>query len=355
MKIGITSGDWQTPLTPGGDHRWGGSGWARIGQYLKYLPEDTVVGTLAWNNKDHFVVIDHLTKEECEVDTVVMQRLMHKGINEHIPQAQAYGQKFISDIDDWYWGVSPSNKAFSHNHPKNNPNENTNHYRGTIAKSDVVLCSTPYLQNQLRSLVKGEMVLLENTIDLSRFTQHVDSGEASPTVGWVGSTAHRSGDIETLRGVLDVMAKRGEVKLYHGGNHMSYPTFASLLNVPDELVTTAPLHPIETYATLMSMDIGIIPLRDFPFNRCKSDIKGMEYAASGIPFIAQNLDAYVQLNESLGVGRLAKKPADWIKHLKQLIADPALRREEGARNRDLISARDILFGAQRFVDVVTSL
>jgi len=251
--------------------------------------------------------------------------------------------------------VSPSNKAFSHNHPQTNPNENTNHYKGIIAKSDMVICSTPYLQNRLRELVKGELVLLENTIDLSRFTQHVDSGDTSPTVGWVGSTAHRSGDIETLRGVLDVMAKRGEVKLYHGGNHIGYPTFASLLNVPDELVSTAPLHPIETYATLMSMDIGIIPLRDFPFNRCKSDIKGMEYAASGIPFIAQNLDAYVHLNKSLGVGRLAKKPVDWIKHLKQLIANPELRKEEGARNRATIAARDISFGAQQFVDLITNL
>jgi glycosyltransferase involved in cell wall biosynthesis len=151
------------------------------------------------------------------------------------------------------------------------------------------------------------------------------------------------------------MAKRGDIKLYHGGNHMSYPTFASLLNVSDELVSTAPLHPIETYATLMSMDIGIIPLRDFPFNRCKSDIKGMEYAASGIPFIAQNLDAYVKLNEQLGVGRVAKKPADWIKHLKQLIADPELRKEEGMRNREAIASRDISFGAKRFVDAINSL
>jgi glycosyltransferase involved in cell wall biosynthesis len=211
------------------------------------------------------------------------------------------------------------------------------------------------LQDRLRDLVKGEMILLENTIDLSRFTQHIDSGDTAPTVGWVGSTAHRSGDIETLRGVLDVMAKRGDIKLYHGGNHMSYPTFASLLNVSDELVSTAPLHPIETYATLMSMDIGIIPLRDFPFNRCKSDIKGMEYAASGIPFIAQNLDAYVKLNEQLGVGRVAKKPADWIKHLKQLIADPELRKEEGMRNREAIASRDISFGAKRFVDAINSL
>lgn len=355
MKLGITSGDWQAPLNPGENHRWGGSGWARVGQYLKYLPEDTVIGTLAWNNRDHFVVIDYLTKEEHEVDTILMQRLMHKGINEHIPQAQAYGQKFISDIDDWYWGVAPSNKAFSHNHPQANPNENTNHYRGTIAKSDMVLCSTPYLQDRLRDLVKGELVLLENTIDLSRFTQHIDSGDTAPIVGWVGSTAHRSGDIETLRGVLDVMAKRGEVKLYHGGNHIGYPSFASLLNVPDDLVLKAPLHPIETYATLMSMDIGIIPLRDFPFNRCKSDIKGMEYAASGIPFIAQSLDSYVKLNKELGVGRLAKKPIDWVKHLKQLITNPALRVEEGIRNREAIASRDISFGAKRFVDAINSL
>jgi len=81
----------------------------------------------------------------------------------------------------------------------------------------------------------------------------------------------------------------------------------------------------------------------------------MEYAASGIPFIAQNLDAYVKLHEQLGVGRVAKKPADWIKHLKQLIAAPELRKEEGMRNREAIASRDISFGAKRFVDAINSL
>ena len=110
----------------------------------------------------------------------------------------------------------------------------------------------------------------------------------------------------------------------------------------------------EYYPDLLTMDVGIVPLSKTPFNMAKSDIKGLEYAASGIPFIAQDLDSYVNLCKTLGVGVIAKNPMDWIKSIKKL-CDPKVREELGAPMREQIASRDINIGLERLVSLISSL
>ena len=353
MLLGIASGDWLSPhKAHDGNEHWGGSGWARIGQYVPSLPMAAAIGVLVWN-KNHFSIADQWGNHY-DPDVILMQRLMHKGIAENIVDAQKYGQKIINDVDDWYWGLSTQNYAFHVNHPKRNLTENIDFYKHSLNKSDLLITSTPYLADRLRSITKAPIEVLQNTIDLSRFTtkQHTDS--TSPVVGWVGSTIHRSGDLETMKGILGPMVKDNRIRLYHGGAMPGAPTFAQKIGVSDDDVTVAPLCPSEKYPELLTMDIGIVPLSVIPFNRAKSDIKGLEYAASGIPFVAQNLDAYIELQQSLGVGRVAKNPSKWIRHINEL-RDPNVRAEEGARVKKEIESRDIKYGVQRLVDILTNL
>ena len=354
LRVGIASGDWVSPTrSHDKTQHWGGSGWARIGQYVDKLPFEVHVGTLTWN-RTHLAIFDPYGEPQ-DVDVILMQRLMHKGIAKHIKQSQAAGIKIINDIDDWYWGVSPSNMAFRHNHPTHNANENTNHYKATLSASDLVLCSTPYLRERISEFVNCPIEITPNTIDTSKYSQHVDSGSTTPIVGWVGSTGHRSNDIETLKGIIDPMVRNELIHLYHGGHIDNYPSFASLLGLSPYDVMTAPIATTEMYPSLMIMDIGIIPLNTIPFNRCKSDIKGLEYAASGIPFIAQNLDAYCDLNASLGIGRIAKRPVNWLRHLEELRTNPKLRAEEGLFNREKVVARDIKYGVQKLAEIISAL
>lgn len=133
------------------------------------------------------------------------------------------------------------------------------------------------------------------------------------------------------------------------------PTFASRVGVPEPQVSTMPLVPYDKYPDLMVMDIGLVPLNNMPFNRCKSDIKGLEYAAAGVPFIASNLDAYIELQHDLGVGRIAKKPLNWAKHIKEL-SDYRVRKEEAEANREIISKeRDISAGVKLLTDIISNI
>lgn len=353
LRLGIVSGDWLHPIKTGEPVAlWGGSGWARLGQYVDHLPFEVHVGTLTWYY-DRFVVVT-VDDEMHEVDVIYMQRLMHEGLTQHVPMAIANGQKIINDLDDWYWGLDTSNMAFLHNHPKVNKVENTNNYKAILSKSTILTVSTPYLADRASSFVRCPIQVIENTVDINRFAQTNYTDTDTPVVGWVGSTAHRSKDIETLKGVLDPMVKNGSITLYHGGHHSSAPTFASKLGLAEDMVTTEDMRPAELYPELMKMDIGIVPLNKTPFNMAKSDIKGLEYAASGIPFIAQDLDAYVNLHKKLNVGLVATKPKDWVKHIKYL-SDPDNRRNVGMELRSRIQSRDISHGIQRLTDLISNI
>jgi glycosyltransferase involved in cell wall biosynthesis len=73
-------------------------------------------------------------------------------------------------------------------------------------------------------------------------------------------------------------------------------------------------------------DIGIAPLVNSPFNRCKSAIKTMDYAALGLPVLASDVPAFRDsLADGPGGMLLANTPAAWQAALAALIDDPRRR------------------------------
>jgi hypothetical protein len=355
MKIGFVSGDWVHPeRSLSGSEEWGGSGWVRFAQYMDHLPDfQFVSGTLVWN-RDHFAVRTVADVYEY-VDVVFMHRLMHVGLAENVKRGRQAGQVIINDIDDWYWGLDQSNHAFRATDPKHNKNENRYEYKQVLHNSDLIIASTPYLASRLKEWrLRGALTVVKNTVDIARFTPK-EHQPGVPTVGWAGSTAHRSGDLETLRGILGPMWQRGEIELQHSG-HMDMPgydAFADAVRVPDDCVKKLPMTPHQDYPGILTMDIGIVPLRVTPFNQAKSDIKGLEYAAAGVPFVAQRIDSYTELHESTGVGRIAKNPKEWVKHLTAL-QDHDLRADEALKNREAIQCRDISLGAEVMREILSS-
>ena len=65
-----------------------------------------------------------------------------------------------------------------------------------------------------------------------------------------------------------------------------------------------------------------------------SFLKGLEYAAAGIPFIASPTEEYRLLAEA-GVGRLAETPDEWRDHATALL-DRDVRVEEADRQRRIV-------------------
>lgn len=346
MKVGVASGDWIHPdRVDDGLEKWGGSGWARIGQYLPHLTGfQFVTGTLIFDPKHGAFQIRSADEAVHDIDIVWMQRLMHAGADLNMKISRSAGQVIINDIDDWYWGLSASNNAFLNTHPKYSPKININHYRSILAQSDLVTASTEYLAGRVKSWVtRCPIEVIPNYVDTSRYTKYEHTDTDVPLVGWAGSTAHRSNDLETVAGVIKPMVDTGIIRMHHTGAHPSMKSVASLIGVASDKVSTLPLTDHLIYPSYIKFDVGIVPLNNIPFNRAKSDIKGLEYSAAGIPFVAQNLDAYINLQRSLGIGRVAKRPTDWIRHLNAL-RSPSARRDEGEAGFEAVKSRDITHG-----------
>lgn len=372
MKIGFASADWSSSIFDSkGRPSWGGSGWARLGQYADLLTEhEVVVGKLVGNGKVFGVResnpdVDLITEDvwtgdtHLDCDIVVMQRWMLADVAHSLQTVRASGQIIINDVDDWYWGLDSRNlvSAALNRHPEDSweyYTENVEHYKNIVCNSSLITVSTEFLAERIQKWTKTPVVLVPNSIDLGRFSGPRTHINDTPVIGWVGSTINRSGDLETISSPLKRLEREG-FKFHHSGHmelseqdvidgYMPPPTFAEMTGLNPNNVTTMPQVPPEMYADIFQFDIGVAPLNHVPFNEAKSYIKALEYAASGIPFVAEEMGEYSRLRKTYGIGRTAKNADQWFKHIMKL-ADPTVRQQESDVNFSRLAPHSIQMGA----------
>lgn len=320
------------PLQPGG------CAWYRL-----YLPMTEVqrygftigMGIPDWSLAHGFGLRHTEEQTIAGWDAVVLKLLMSRESPHHVEAARSIGQTVIVDVDDFYAGLTPDNQAHEVTDPSVNPQRNREHYERVIEAADVVITSTPFLHDWY-SARHPDVRMIRNGIDIGRWTRVKDRAGERPTIGWVGGIPWRSGDLETCRDWLPDFVGRHGLRLHHSGHLERGEPFWDKVGVDQDLVSTAPMRPILDYPGLFQgFEVGIVPLTDIPFNHAKSTIKGLEYAAAGIPFVAAASPEYVRLAEA-GVGRVARTPDEWVVHLTELL-DPKVRRREAARQRALVS------------------
>lgn len=266
-------------------------------------------------------------------DVIVFKLIMLGTVADAMEEAKQRGQKIVVDLDDWFEGLHPTNAAYKMTDPKVNPQSNRDYYMRIIANADALITSTPFLQDYYTN-VKGHkhVYLVRNGIDLDRWTPKKDHSRYLPKVGWVGATPWRSQDLETMSPWFGKWMREKRLDFHHSGSIKGAPTAAEQLGLlPGTKFTHQGMEKISKYPELFRrMDIGIVPLSNIEFNHAKSVIKGLEYAAAGIPFVASYSPEYALL-EGQGIGRVANNVDEWIGHLDALI-DPRTRKEDAERN-----------------------
>jgi glycosyltransferase involved in cell wall biosynthesis len=109
---------------------------------------------------------------------------------------------------------------------------------------------------------------------------------------------------------------------------------ARVLGIPASHAVWRQWTSIEDYPeAVASLDVGIAPLMDSAFNRAKSFLKGLEYAALSVPFVHSPLPEYIWL----GAGVPAHNPRVWERELKRLLTDEAWRIELAEQGRERAS------------------
>lgn len=102
------------------------------------------------------------------------------------------------------------------------------------------------------------------------------------------------------------------------------------------------------------IDIGIAPLLDTPLNRCKSDLKWLEYSALRIPAVYSAVTPYARSVRDGVTGLVVpNEPEAWFAALDRLVLDADLRAHIAeAAHKEVRATRTLDTGAPLFLDTL---
>lgn len=199
--------------------------------------------------------------------------------------------------------------------------ENLRLYRRLAQRADAVQYSVPELERVYGWLNPRGRVFLNQLVappplPAPRVHQEL-------RVGWGGSAGHYA-DIAEVAPALIAFAKRQpRVRLCLMGSDRIWSLFDEL---PAERKERTPVGSLEQYYAFVStLDVGIAPLRDRGFNRARSDVKFLEYAAHGAVAVVERLVPYLATVKDRQTGLFFDSTASLIEALELLLKDEALR------------------------------
>lgn len=265
-----------------------------------------------------------------EADLIIVQRPLDNSLTSLIKAAKRQGIATIVEIDDDFSTVHKKNAAS----PFMEGNEAASHKwvnKATDA-ADHVTVSTPQLLKYARH---GRSSILRNCVPESIFDISTDRKETQPRLGWTGSVQTHPDDLQVTKGAVAEVLKHNGLDFNVIGDGEFVATNLRL-DKETKLFATG-WTPLEHYygALINYVDIGIVPLELSSFNEAKSALKGLEYAALGIPFVASPTREYLRM-EAYGIGKTAKTPGEWRKHLQRLLDRSSETERLAAEARDRI-------------------
>lgn len=140
-------------------------------------------------------------------------------------------------------------------------------------------------------------------------------------VGWGGSQGHLE-DIAAIAAPLtDWIMSRNDVNLYLMCSDSIWSLFEKLPQARKKRFKTGSLN--DYYAFLKQIDIGLAPLNNSGFNRSRSDVKFLEYAAFGVVPVVQNAKPYAQTVQHDQTGYLFDDTAEMLDGLDMLVKNVA--------------------------------
>ena len=283
-------------------------------------------GPPAFDAMHGFGVRENNTHARFGHKVVVLKLLMERWIPKQIELAKRVGQKIVVDIDDFYPGLDPANQAYAATDPQRFKARNRDIYQRVIEMADMLVVTTPFLYDYYKN-VNSNIVMVRNGVSPVQFVRKQVTTKR-PVIGWVGAVPWRSNDLEPLADWLPDFLVRNNLHFHHAGVAPGAQSLHEIVGIPEERFSSQGMVPMDRYGELFpQIDIGIVPLADIPFNHAKSTIKGLEYTASGVPFVAAGLPEYQRLAD-MGVGRTANSPVEWQQQLGELLNSRVRAREE---------------------------
>lgn len=260
-----------------------------------------------------------------EHDIVVISRPARRWWADVIPYLRDYGIRVVVDMDDLFDRIHPKNAAHQAYDPNRDMTVNHEWADEACKRADLVTCTTPALQKRYGH---GHSVVLPNLVP-ERYLW-MDSFPRPATMGWTGSVHTHPEDLQATKGAVPVVleANGWDFGVVGDGDGVK-----DALGLRQEPAITGRV-PFAMYVDLMAkFSVGIVPLADTEFNRAKSCLKMIEFAALGVPVAATATpDNERMFNQ--GVGRIVNHPSHWRKTLNRLVTNRDFREELAGHSRE---------------------
>ena len=203
-------------------------------------------------------------------------------------------------------------------------------FRASFRSADLVSCTTEVLAERLRT-INPNVAVLPNLIDFNQYpsinTKLVKEGIR---IGWQGGASHFEDLFMIYEAVGEILKKYPQVTFVYSGDMKLY---GKLRNFPIHRVEAHDWVNYEVYPyklKLLNLDIGLCPVTENEFNKCKSAIKYFEYSMVGAASIASDWEPYSPVINQ-GLDGLLVKPDQWFNAMEELILNKE-KRERLAKN-----------------------
>lgn len=202
-----------------------------------------------------------------------------------------------------------------------------------IRRADAVLVTTEALRNRYADL-NPHIAVVPHALDerlLVERTPPASDPSRPLVIGYMGTRTHDD-DLQMVLPALEAIQHRHRVEFQIIGVIGHLKTRRALRKLRVRELSPKP-HASPEYPSFLSWfsrcvrwDIAIAPLRDHAFNRCKSDIKFLDYSAIGAAGIYSRSMPYETTVRHMETGWLADYDTEaWVEALSRLIENPILR------------------------------
>lgn len=259
-------------------------------------------------------------------DAYVLQNTVSKeGIALLYAHQQENGKKIIVDMDDFFELNDDNPYKLYHEMA-----DAKSVIKKTLEIADLVTTTNKYLKSKLEKYARN-VVVLPNYPDKKRWDVQPKHRNTSKTlrIGWAGSFTHLD-DLKMITPALKRICAEFPVQLVFTGEMRIKE---HLQGLPVECIPGVPIEAWPHRLAGLRLDIGLAPLRDTEFNKCKSNIKFYEYSLAKIPGIYSDvvykLDGSGEHRDQTifdgNWGTICTTQEEWYQAIKNYITHPELR------------------------------
>ena len=251
-------------------------------------------------------------------DVVIVQRIL-PFLDILRVKCMEHGIKIIYETDDDLLGVEKNSPSY----------EYVNRVRDSISKfidsADIITVSTQALASKFD---KNKTITISNYYVDSVFDINEDiKSEGKLKLGYYGTLTH-SKDLFLIKNIILKLKEKYDFDFeviggFNESDNVNEEWFKAI-ELPADNMNFEKF--MKWLSSNVNWDVCLVPLKDTPFNQCKSELKFIELAILGIPGVYSDMCVYNGVVEDGVDGFLAKTDDEWIGNIEKLISNEDLRR-----------------------------